>query len=95
MAKIDTSFAQTKEQREAIALKKRKALAAARMRANRLRREANARPRGTAPVHKIRLPKKNTVRRKIATPTRLDEIVDAQVAGFHTPAEQRAARNAK
>ena len=93
MAKIDTSLAQTPAQRTAKRKKKAKARATAQARVDRLRREANARPRGTAPVHKVK--KKKKTKRKIAKRTRVDELVDAQTAGFHTPAEQRAAKRRK
>ena len=88
---IDTSFAQTKKQREARILKRRRAQAEAQRLVDKRRREANARTRLAAPVHKVRGSKKT----KVAKRTRVDEVVDAQTEGFRTPAEQRAAKKRK
>jgi len=87
---IDTSLAQTKKQREAKREKRRKAQAEAQRLVDKRRREANARPRRAAPDHKTRQ-KTPTVAKR----TRVDEVVDAQAAGFRTPAEQRAAKKRK
>ena len=87
MARIDTSLAQTKAQRDAKKKAKDKKLADAIKRANDLREAANKRPRGPMPVHKTK-PTQPTVSRR----TLKERLIDAQAAGFATVAEHEASK---
>ena len=99
MAGIDTSYAQTREQREAAYAKQMEEERLRRLYIEQLRREAEERWKASQPTYQPPAPvapvapiQQGSPMEGIAPRTALDELLEAQIEGFRTPAQQKAYR---